>query len=148
MFNLLSLDNIKLSGEADNRKAAINEASELLVKSGFINEGYIDKIFQREKSFSTYIGNGLAIPHSIGVERHEKLIKKSGLAFVRYDEAIDWDGDKVEFVIPIISTSKNHMDILCKLSSFFSKDANIEKLRLAKSKEEIQNIFISSIGGV
>lgn len=148
MFNLLSLDNIKLSGEADNRKAAIEESCELLVTNGFINEEYVGKIFQREQIFSTYIGNGLAIPHSIGVERHEKLIKKSGLAFVRYEEAIDWDGDKVEFVIPIISTSKNHMDILVNLSRFFSKDTNIENLRLAKSKEEVQNIFISSIGEV
>ena len=70
-------DNIVLAGTATTRYAAINEAGELLVKVGAVDESYIDAMHEREQSVSTFMGNGLAIPH--GTNESKDAIKGSAI---------------------------------------------------------------------
>ena len=56
-----------------------------------VDEAYISAMHDREKSISTYVGNGLAIPH--GTNEAKQSIHRTGLSFIRYPEGIDWNGD-------------------------------------------------------
>ncbi len=59
---VLSAQSIVLGGTATNRDAAITEAGDLLVAAGAVDPSYVDAMHEREKSVSTAMGNGLAIP--------------------------------------------------------------------------------------
>ena len=61
--DVLALEAIVLDGTATNSAEAINEAGQLLVAAGAVDPAYVDAMHEREQSVSTYMGNGLAIPH-------------------------------------------------------------------------------------
>ena len=63
MSDVLTLSQMKVPGTARNKDDAIREAGEILVNAGAVTPAYIDSMFEREQSVSTYMGNYLAIPH-------------------------------------------------------------------------------------
>ena len=67
-------------------------------------------MLEREKTFSTFMGNGLALPH--GVEAAKKQVKASGISVVTFKEPIDWDGNPVQTVIGIAGVGDEHLEIL------------------------------------
>ena len=82
----------------------------MLVDSGYVDAPYIEGMIEREKSFSTYMGSGLSLPH--GVEAVKKTIKASGIAVMTFPEGIDWDGNTAKVVIGIAGVGEEHLNIL------------------------------------
>ena len=77
MSAVLSLSQIRMPGGARTKDDAIREAGEILVAAGAVTPDYIDSMFDRERSVSTYMGNYLAIPH--GTNESKESIKRSAL---------------------------------------------------------------------
>lgn len=82
----------------------------MLVDSGYVEPAYVDAMLERENSFSTFMGNGLALPH--GVESAKKNIKASGIAVMTFPEGTDWGGNQVNVVIGIAGAGEEHLQIL------------------------------------
>ena len=82
MSDVLTQSHIKVPGAARTKDDAIREAGQLLVDAGAVSPAYVDAMFDREKSVSTYMGNYLAIPH--GTNESKDSIKRSALSLVRY----------------------------------------------------------------
>ncbi len=96
-------------------------------------------MLQREETVSTYMGNFLAIPH--GTNEGKDTILASALSFVRYDEALDWGGEEVRFVVGIAGKDGGHMDILTKIAIVFSDDDEVAKLLAARTPDEVLDIL-------
>lgn len=139
MTDVLSLDRIKLSGDARTRDDAIREVGALLVDADAVTQAYADAMFDREASVSTYMGNLLAIPH--GTNEAKDGILSSALAFVRYDEPIDWDGNPVRFVVGIAGKGDDHLGILSGIAIAFSDEATVEKMAAASTPQEIVDLI-------
>ena len=135
MSDVLTLSQIKVPGTARTKDDAIREAGQILVEAGAVSADYIDAMFEREKSVSTYMGNYLAIPH--GTNESKGTIKRSALSVVRYDQPIDWDGNEVRFVVGIAGRENEHLEILSKLALVFSEEDDVQKLLAAPGAEEI-----------
>lgn len=60
---LLELGNIRLNCKPGEKEAVIREVGQLLYQCGCVEESYIEAMLQRELTFSTNIGNGIALPH-------------------------------------------------------------------------------------
>ena len=93
------------------------EAGQLLVAAGAVEPSYVDAMHEREKSVSTYMGNGLAIPH--GTNEAKDAIRRTGISFVRYAEPVDWNGKPAEFVVGIAGAGKDHMALLTQIAQVF-----------------------------
>jgi PTS system mannitol-specific IIA component len=139
MSDVLTLDQIKVPGAARSKDDAIRESGEMLVDAGAVSPEYIDAMFEREKSVSTYMGNYLAIPH--GTNESKDLIKRSALSVIRYDQPIDWDGNEVRFALGIAGYQGGHMDILSKIAILFSDTDEVDKLIAARSAEEVYELL-------
>jgi mannitol PTS system EIIA component len=137
--DVLTLSQIKVPGTARTKDAAIREAGEILVDAGAVMPEYIDSMFEREKSISTYMGNYLAIPH--GTNESKDSILRSALSVVRYDEPIDWDGNEVRFSLGIAGYQGGHMDILSRIAILFSDTDEVDKLLAAKSAQELFDLL-------
>ena len=135
MSDILALSQIKVPGAAISKDDAIREAGALLVDSGAVSPAYVDAMFEREKSVSTYMGNFLAIPH--GTNEAKDTIARSALSVVRYDQPIDWDGNDVRFAMGIAGYEGGHMDILSSVAILFSDTDEVDKLLAAESAEEL-----------
>ncbi|MGB2920099.1 MAG: PTS mannitol transporter subunit IICBA [Mycobacterium sp.] len=139
--DVLALESIVLNGTAKNAADAITEAGQLLMVAGAVESAYVDAMHERERSISTYMGNGLAIPH--GTNEAKDTIRRTGLSFVRYAEPIDWNGKPAEFVVGIAGAGKDHMALLTQIAGVFLKAEDVARLREAKSVEEIKAILTS-----
>ena len=69
----------------------------------------------REETMSTYLGNGVAIPH--GQYENRGDVNQTGISVVQVPDGVEWDdGDKVYLVIGIAALGDEHMDVLSNLA--------------------------------
>jgi len=139
MGDILTVTQIKTPGAATSKDDAIREAGQILVDAGAVGPEYIDAMFEREKSVSTYMGNFLAIPH--GTNEAKDAIKASALSVVRYDTPIDWDGNEVRFAVGIAGLNNGHLEILGKIAVIFSDMDEVDKMIAAGSADEVYELL-------
>jgi mannitol PTS system EIIA component len=139
MSDVLTPSHIKVPGEARSKDDAIREAGGLLVDSGAVEPAYVDAMFERERSVSTYMGNYLAIPH--GTNEAKDTISRSAISVVRYEEPIDWNGNEVRFAVGIAGVENGHLEILGKIAIVFSDSDEVEKLLAAGSADELYDLL-------
>jgi PTS system mannitol-specific IIA component len=132
---ILEPGNVVAAGTATTKDDAIKEAGALLVAAGAVTQAYVDSMFDREASVSTYMGNFLAIPH--GTNEAKESILHSALSLVRYDTPIDWDGNPVRFAVGIAGLNNEHLAILSKIAIVFSDEDEVQKLIDAGNAGEI-----------
>jgi PTS system mannitol-specific IIA component len=137
--DILARSHVRVPGTARTKDDAIREAGQLLVDAGAVSPGYVDAMFEREKSVSTYMGNYLAIPH--GTNEAKDTITRSALSVVRYDQPIDWDGNEVRFAVGVAGVENGHLEILNKIAIVFSDEDEVEKLIAAPSAEEVYTLL-------
>ena len=140
--DVFRLDSIVLRGSASNADEAITEAGRLLVAADAVDPSYVDAMHEREKSVSTYMGNGLAIPH--GTNEAKSAIHKTGISFVRYTDPIDWNGKPAEFVVGIAGAGNDHMALLTRIAHVFLDKDEVARLRQATTAEEIREVLSAS----
>ena len=133
--SILEPQNVVAAGTATTRDDAIREAGALLVASGAVTQEYVDSMFERENSVSTYMGNFLAIPH--GTNDAKEAIVRSALSLVRFAEPIDWDGQPVRFAVGIAGLNNEHLEILSKIAVVFSDEDEVQKLIDAATQDDI-----------
>ena len=139
MSDILTVSQIKVPGTATSKDEAIKEAGQILVDVGAVTGEYVDAMYEREKSVSTYMGNFLAIPHGTNEAKDE--IKASALSVVRYENPIDWDGNEVRFAVGIAGLNNGHLEILGKIAVIFSDMDEVDKMIAAGSAEEVFEIL-------
>jgi PTS system mannitol-specific IIA component len=139
MSEVLTLSQVKVPGTARTKDDSIREAGGILIDAGAVTPEYVDAMFEREKSVSTYMGNYLAIPH--GTNESKGSIKRSALSVIRYEEPIDWDGNEVRFTLGIAGYEGGHMDILSRIAILFSDTDDVDRLLAAQSAEEVFEIL-------
>ena len=142
--DVLALDSIVLHGTATTRQGAITEAGQLLVTAGAVDPSYVDAMHEREKSVSTYMGNGLAIPH--GTNDAKDAIRRTGISFVRYPEPIDWNGKPAEFVVGIAGAGKDHLALLTQIAQVFLNAGEVDRLRRARTPDEVRAVLAGVTG--
>ena len=139
MAEVLSAEAIVLGGSATTRDEAIDEAGRLLVAAGAVEESYVAAMHERETSVSTFMGNGLAIPH--GTNEAKSAIRHTAITFVRYADPIDWKGQPAEFVVGIAGAGDDHLTVLQSLAMVFMEDDQIARLRAASSADDVLAIL-------
>ncbi len=135
MSDILTPAQVRVPGRATSKDDAIREAGQLLVDAGAVTPEYVDAMFEREKSVSTYMGNYLAIPH--GTNEAKDSITRSALSVIRYDRPIDWDGNEVRFAVGIAGVNNGHLEMLNRIALVFSDTDEVDRLIAAGSAEEL-----------
>ncbi len=135
MSDILGPSQVRVPGTATTKDDAIREAGQILVDVGAVTPAYVDAMFERERSVSTYMGNYLAIPH--GTNESKESISRSALSVVKYDPPIDWDGNEVRFVVGIAGHQGGHLEILGKVAVVFADTDQVDGLVSAGSADEV-----------
>lgn len=135
---LLEMKNIILDCKAKPKEEVIREMGKILYESGYVNESYAEAMIQREFSFPTNIGNGIALPH--GVEEAKKDIKRSGIAVMVFPEGTNWGTEDVKLVIGIAGVGEDHLEILSIIAEKMAELDAVERV-VASTKEEIYRTF-------
>lgn len=138
--NILNENNILLNLKTEDKYSAIKRVGNLLKDNGYVEDKYIEGMRKREDEVTTYIGNGIAIPH--GTSEYIKFIKKSGIVVAQYPNGVDFgDGNIAYILIGIAGVGDEHINILSNIALVCQDEENVKKLVKAKSKDEILNIL-------
>jgi len=137
---VLAKENIVLQAAMNNKEDAIRFTGDVLVKRGYVEPSYIEKMLEREELTSTYMGNFVAIPH--GTEDAKESVKESGISIVQVPGGVDFgNGNIVKLLIGIAGKNNEHLDILSQIAIVCSEEENVEKIINAASPEEILALF-------
>ncbi len=137
-MELLQKKNIILNCKAKAKEEVIREIGQILLDSGYVEKDYIEGMLERENTFSTNIGNGIAIPH--GVEAVKKNIRSSGIAVMVFPEGTPWNEGMVKIVIGIAAMGEEHLDILANIADKLATEQAVEDI-IRSSADEIYSHF-------
>ncbi|GAA1256205.1 PTS sugar transporter subunit IIA [Sphaerisporangium rubeum] len=120
---------IRLDADAGSREDAIRQAGLALLEAGAIDPAYIDTMVERERSISTYVGEGVAIPH--GTLAGKDAVHHDAISVVRFPRGVDWDGEQVVVCIGIAAKGDGHVELLAELAEILMDPGRAEALREA-----------------
>lgn len=131
---------VRLGEAAADRDDAIRRTGAALVDTGAVQAAYVDAMLEREQSISTFVGEGVAIPH--GTLEAKALINRDALSFVRFDPPVDWDGmGEVTVAIGIAAKDNGQVEVLQELASILLDPDRAAALRAATSAEEVTELL-------
>ncbi|CAK6491069.1 Multiphosphoryl transfer protein [Pantoea sp. Nvir] len=133
MFQL-ELQAIHTGASAQNKEEAIRQVAAALTAAGNVAEGYVDGMLAREQQTSTFLGNGIAIPH--GTTDTRDLVQKTGVQVFQFPQGVAWGEDQTAFVaIGIAAKSDEHLALLRQLTHVLSDDSVAEQLKTASAED-------------
>ncbi|KGQ24281.1 fused PTS fructose transporter subunit IIA/HPr protein [Gallibacterium anatis] len=146
MFNLVEND-IHLAAQADDKQQAITAVAQAFVEKGLVEEGYLQGMLAREQQTSTFLGNGIAIPHGTLDTRH--LVKQTGVQILQFPNGVKWSDDNIAYlVIGIAAKSDEHLAILRQLTHLLGDEDIAEKLAKTTDAQEFIALFNGDNGNI
>ena len=141
LTELLAESSINLTATATGRDDAIRQAGAALLATGAIEASYIDAMLERENSVSTFVGEGVAIPH--GTLAGKDAVKGDALVLLRFPEGVDWDGNEVSVATGIAAKGNGHIALLSQLATILLEPEKAAALRSATTKEQVYELLAS-----
>lgn len=139
MNALLPADGIRLGLRASDRFDAVRQSGQVLVEIGAVEPPYVDAMLERERSISTSLGEGFAIPH--GTDESRRWIKETMLAFLQFPDGIDWDDDDVTVCVGIAAVGDEHVGVLANLARVLTVPEQAARLRSAERIEDVLSLL-------
>lgn len=135
-MTILSPELIRLQARATDKADAIRQAGELLVAMGCVEPAYVGGMLAREETMSTYLGNGVAIPH--GRDENRADICRTGISVLQLPEGVEWEpGERAYLVIGIAAQADEHVAVLANLAEVIEDPDAAEALTRATDPQQI-----------
>ena len=136
---ILDEKNIILNLPLMTKREAIQKAANTLIDNGYVSQEYFMSMLERENVGTTYIGNGIAIPH--GISHSSDLIHHSGIVILQFKQAIQYDSEEVHLVIGIAGKNNTHIEILSKIAIALLEMETVDHIVKSNSEQEIISLF-------
>jgi PTS system mannitol-specific IIA component len=93
----------------------------------------------RERSISTYVGEGVAIPH--GTLAGKEAVLRDALAVLRFPDGVDWDGYPVSVCVAIAAQGDGHVELLGELAEILLDPDRARALREATDVDDVLRLL-------
>lgn len=142
-FHLFDPSLILCDVNAKRKEDVISRGCQLLYEKGYVKKGFEKKIWEREKTTPTSIGNSIAVPHG-----YKAYVKKSGIVVMRLKRPLNWTyEDRIEIVFLMaidFNTQSEVYNFFQQFYAFIDDRSNIKALKNAKDEMEIWEILQQS----
>lgn len=143
MTEILTADAVRLGLRASDRTDAVRQSGDLLVKIGAVEPPYVEAMLEREKTVSTALGEGFAIPH--GTDESRRWIRETRLAYLQFPGGVDWGDEHVVVCVAIAAVGDEHVGILARLAQVLVVPEQAAALRSAERVEDVLAILQSPL---
>jgi PTS system mannitol-specific IIA component len=141
LSQLLPEGSLDLNAVAASRDDAIRQAGALLVAAGAVDPDYVEQMLERERVVSTFVGDGIAMPHGTLTAKSDVL--NEGLSVLLLQKPVDWAGQPVTLVIGIAAHGRRYITLLSQLASALLDDGRATSLREATTAERVRALLAS-----
>ena len=136
----LNAQHIHMHQAAADKPAALALLGEVLVADGLVAPGYLDGLRAREAQGSTFLGQGIAIPH--GTPETRDQVFTTGVRLLHFPAGVDWgNGQQVYLAIGIAARSDEHLRLLQLLTRALGEGDLSEALQKAQSPDAIIDLL-------
>jgi len=108
------------------KQEAIEYVGSLLVERGHIDAPYVAAMLEREETVSTFLGNGVAMPH--GTFESRDAVISTGIVVAQYPEGIDWGVGTAHLVIGLAALGDDHVNVLSHIAEVLQDEEVAEEL--------------------
>jgi mannitol/fructose-specific phosphotransferase system IIA component len=136
---LLEAEAVRLGLRATDRFDAVAQAGRVLLDIGAVDVPYVDAMAERERSLSTYLGEGFALPH--GTDASREHVRRPAIAVLQFPDGVDWGGQPVRVAIAVASASDEHVRILAQVANVISEPGQAERLRQATEPDDVLELL-------
>lgn len=137
----LTENDIRFYDAPCDKMVALAKIAGFLTESGNTTHAYAAGMVQREEQISTYLGNGIAIPH--GTPEVREHILCTGVKVIAFRHGVEWEpGLRAYVVIGIAARSDEHLTILRKLTHVLADDSIPERIAAASTPAELLSILM------
>jgi mannitol/fructose-specific phosphotransferase system IIA component len=140
--SLLDGEAVRLGLRASDRFDAVMQAGQVLVDVGAVEPPYVDAMAERERSLSTYLGEGFALPH--GTDASRAHVRRPAIAVLQFPQGVDWGGQPVEVAIAVASATDEHVRILAQLAGVIADPERAQQLRTADDPAEVLELLAAT----
>ncbi len=135
---LFTAKSIELDSAASNRDEILSRLVELQATHGNITdtEAYKKALYAREDEASTYVDNGITVPHA-----KTNAVTRPSLAALRLSTPVQYnteDDGKTDLLFAIAAPENGslHVDMLARMMQMLMNEDFVEKLKAAKTPAE------------
>lgn len=139
LTDLLAPASIRLDAVAADRDDAIRQAGAALIEAGAVDPSYVDAMLERENSVSTFVGEGVAIPH--GTLAGKDAVKDDAIVVLRFPAGVDWDGNPVSVAVGIAAKGNGHIALLSQLATVLLDPDKAAALREATTADRVYELL-------
>lgn len=132
---VLPASSVRVGAAAADRDAAIDLVGGMLVESGTVTSDYVSEMRARERIVSTYLGNGIALPH--GTNEARTAVRRTGLAVVQFPRGVPWGEERAYLVIGLAALAEEHIGVLSRLATILGDEALCQRLAVTADANEI-----------
>ena len=136
---LFTAKSIELNSAASNRDEILSRLVELQATHGNITdtEAYKKALYAREDEASTYVDNGITVPHA-----KTNVVTRPSLAALRLSTPVQYnaeDDGKTDLLFAIAAPENGslHVDMLARMMQMLMNEDFVEKLKAARTRAEI-----------
>lgn len=132
---VLPASSVRVGAAAADRDAAIDLVGAMLVESGSVIGDYVAEMRARERIVSTYLGNGIALPH--GTNEARTAVRRTALAVVQFPQGVPWGDERAYLVIGLAALAEEHIGVLSRLATVLGDEALCRRLAVTPDASEI-----------
>lgn len=143
LIELFSREATAMNVKAADKAAVIDKLVDLQCTHGNITDkvAYKKAIYAREEEYSTYIGNGIVVPHA-----KNEVVTAPSLAVVKLASPIQYNADDEEksdlfFMIAAPMNGNLHVDMLARMMTLLANEDFVAKLRTAQTEQEFLDML-------
>ncbi len=123
---LLAREAVIIGLPSVTKQEAIEYVGSLLVERGHINASYVAAMLEREETVSTFLGNGVAMPH--GTFESRDAVLSTGIVVAQYPEGVDWGVGTAHLVIGLAAIGDDHVNVLSHIAEVLQDEDVAEEL--------------------
>jgi phosphocarrier protein FPr len=132
---VLSTSAVVVGATALDQTAAIDLVGAMLVAEGIVTADYVGEMRDRERIVSTYLGNGIALPH--GTNEGRSAVRRTGLAVAQFPDGVLWGDEKAHLVIGLAAIAEEHIEVLSRLATILGDEELCRRLGSSLDAAEI-----------
>lgn len=140
MIEIITEENLHLGCYANNKEHVLSMLNEAFQSKGYVNQDCLVFLIEREKQVSTFLGNGITLPHL--PTSAKQIIVKTGIEIFQFPDGVIWDRKNIMFIaIGVIAKEKEHIDLLKEIVTIFSDEIISNVLSILTSKQDFLRIL-------
>jgi len=130
------------------KEDVIRAIGKAMVEAGDVSPRYAGGMLEKEAQFSTWITEGVALPHGTNAVKSE--VVRNSIVLMQIPEGVDWGcGKTVRLAIGFAGKGDGeHLKLLASLAGVLQSGENLERLSTTTNEEEAIRILTGEESGL